>query len=285
MEQALWAFGYFALLLSGWWLPAVIYFGAGLFFIATVRRAPYGAVAWLISFLALFGYTAYEGIYLKARLEQRAQTYRDFVKFAEVPNDVTAIMLSRSQESDALTGYAQSCSVVCVKLLLDGRFKQVIIAFKDGLLFAHDDNLRRQALANYREPKSYNVFTVVNEPGCENYNNADMYQELEAWRVFGRCVHMRSVNRVEGRYLEITTNEDTPERPPWPVRFTTHVRLADSGTFTNIARAEYASVNLAYWFPVPGISRTVPKAVFLRISGPTCCGSSITMGRSRTRFR
>ena len=252
---------YFFLLLFGWWLPALIYYAVGACCLLMVRRRRTPAMIWLISFLAMFAYSAYEGLYLKWRLERRAETYAQYLKYADLPADITTIVLTRSQEDDSLTGHAQSCSVVCAKLLLDGRFKTVIVAVKDRMLFNYGRR-NLQALERSIPPQSYDLYTVVDEPGCRNYDNPDFYEVYEAWRLLGRCVHKQTEKRLDGRYLEVTTNEDMPDQPPWRLRFSTHLRTVDAGAlktlphvdaYKDIARVEHASVNLAYWLPVPGI--------------------------------
>jgi hypothetical protein len=244
---------YFPLLFVGWWLPALVYYVLGLYWLTTARRKPQRAAIWAATFLLMFAYTAYDGIYLKWRLAQRAQVYRNFVTFAALPADVTTIMVSRSQETDTLTDYAQGCSVVCVKLLFGGRFKTVVVARKNGLIFVDNKAVRERAIAQGTGTQSYDVYTVIDEPGCENYKSPTLYEVVEAWRLIGRCLHKHTVATFTGRYLEVTTNEDTPGRPPWKLRFTTHARLIDGGKATDLARAEYASVNLAFWLPVPGL--------------------------------
>jgi hypothetical protein len=253
---------YFFLLLFGWWLPAAIYFGLGIYCFLTFRRRRTPAIFWLISFVALFAYSAYEGFLLKWRLDHRAVTYAQYIKYADLPADIDTIVLTRSQEDDTLTGHAQSCSVVCAKLLLDSRFKTVIVAVKDRMLFNYSPR-NLQAVERSIPPQSYDVYTVVNEPGCQNYDNPDFYQIYQAWRLFGRCIHKRTEKLLNGRrYLEVTTNEDMPGQPPWRLRFSTHLRVVDAAALKNlasadatkdIARVEYDSVNLAYWFPVPGL--------------------------------
>jgi hypothetical protein len=238
----------FFLLLIGWWLPALVYYAGGIFLLSTWRRRPWLAVLWLASFLALFGYSAYEGVFLKGQLERRAESYRQHVKYTDLPDDITTIVLTRSQEDDLLTGRPQSCSFVCANLLLSGRFKTVIIAVKDHRLFSDNRPLKRSF-----PPESYDVFTIVDEPGCQSHNIPSLFEVFEAWRLLGRCLHKKTVKQIEGRHLEVTTNEDVPDQPPWRLRFTTHVRIVDAGRFTDIARVEHANVRLAYWFPVPGV--------------------------------
>jgi hypothetical protein len=242
---------YLFCLFFGWWLPAAIYYIAGIWFLLTWNYKRQRAIVWLFSFVALFGYSAYEGVFLKYILDHRAETYRQPVRYADLPDDVATIVLTRSQEDDTLTGHAQSCSVVCAKLLLDGRFKRVVIAVKDRMQFNYH-KLNLQAIEPSYPPQSFDVFTMVNEPGCENYKYPDFREVFEAWRLFGRCVHKQTVAHLDGAYLEVTTNEDMPDQPKWRLRFSTHVRVAGSGAVKDIARVEYASVDLISWFPVPG---------------------------------
>ena len=118
-----------------WWAPAAIYYLAGLYWLLTAPRQPHLAIIWTLSFIAMFSYTLYESVYLKSQVEERAQTFRELVAFAPPPADVTTLVVYRDGSYSNLTGNGQECATVCVKTLLDGRFKEFIIGFKEPALF------------------------------------------------------------------------------------------------------------------------------------------------------
>ena len=238
-----------------WWVGGCRrshHYGIGLWWLATARRKPRRAIVWGISFAALAAYTVYDGVIVKAQVDKRANAFRDLVVYSEPPAEVKAIMVSRLPGFPLLTGNGQDCSVICVKVLIGGRFKTYVIAVKDGMMFAYNDKQREEAIRNYRGPQLYRAYTVVEQPGCKTVKDTDQREVLIAWEIFGRCVEMKSAKKLTGRYFEVTNNNEIPGAPPWPV-VATHIRLVEYNKSRDIAHVESGRPKLAFWFPVPGI--------------------------------
>lgn len=236
-------FGLFLLFVFG---PGLVFYGLGLYCLTKARRKPALLISWSVIFTGMFVYTAYQGIYLKSELRQRENTYRHIARFSAPPSDVDTIMVSGNSNRAELTGNGQECAAVCLKVLLGGHFKRYVIA-------VHGITLFHSGPANNRSLRGYRIYTVVDEPGCRNYKNPTMREYLQPWEFFGRCVHEKIAHEFKGRYFEITTDDAAPDNPPWPVH-ATHIRLIDNDRRpVNIARAEWASIDLAIWFPIPGI--------------------------------
>lgn len=250
--QVFYTVGIFFLFFVGWWLPALIYYGVGLWWLVAARRKPWRAIAWVFSFVALASYAIYEGVYVRWQMNKRAEANRDLVLVNAPPENIKAILVSREPAFPIVTGNGQNCAVYCLKLLLGKHFKTYIIAVKDGMLFSYDEEHRRQALRRAAPIESYRGYTVVDEPGCENAKDAEPREVLDAWRLFGRCVKLYSAKNLRGRFFEVTQDNDIPDAPPWPVK-ATHIRAIDLETTRDIAHVESARVFLAFWFPVPGV--------------------------------
>jgi hypothetical protein len=234
-------------------LPAAIYYLVGLWWLATARRKPLRAIVWAVSFVSMFAYTFQEYAQLKSQVENRGQAFRESVALASAPADVSALLIYREGPYSQLTGNGQECAVVCVKTLLDGRFKEFIIGFKDPMLFRHsaDDQSKNEPQPD-RDPHYYKVYTLVEQAGCKTETDIGMVGIAKQLQAAGRCFREIRRNHLEGRYFELTTDNDTPDAPPWKIT-ANHVRLWDNGKSQDIARIEHAEVDVAYWFPLPGL--------------------------------
>jgi len=235
------------------WVPAAAYYLVGLWWLSTVRRKPFREIVWAVSFAAMFAYTLYEGMYLKLRVEKRAQTFRELVTLAPPPADVSTLVVYREGPFGSLVGNGQECAPVCVKTLLDGRFKEFVIGFKDPALFLYPKNGEsKSARLHYGDPLYYRIYKLLEQTGCKTETEIGMVGIARPLQATGRCFYEVHHNHLEGRYFELTTNDETPYAPPWKIT-ASHLRLWDDGKSRDIARVEHAEIDLAYWFPLPGL--------------------------------
>lgn len=236
-----------------WWVPAAIYYLVGMWWLLTARRKPLRAIVWAISFTAMFAYTLYEGVYLKSQVEKRGQIFRELVVFAPPPPDVSVLVVSREEPYGSLTGNGQECAMVCVRTLVDGRFKEFIIGFKDPAIFSYPTNRQsKSARRHYGYPLYYRIYTLLEQAGCRTETDIGMVGIARTLQASGRCFLEARRNHLEGRYFELTTDDDTPNAPPWRIG-ASHLRLWDNGKSQDIARIERAELDLTHWFPMPGL--------------------------------
>jgi hypothetical protein len=242
--------GFLAVLLLGWWLPALVFYVGGAVLLVRRKRWPAAAIAWSAAFLASLCYTLYDGVYLKGRFEHHSATFADVVSYAPPPAEPRTILISRDTPN-TLTGNGQECSFVCASLLFGGRFDRVVIAFKNPFLFDYDTARRDQARRQYRGPDHYKVYTLLQQAGCKSFSGADIAGSLQAWALFGRCIVETREPVLQGPRFEYLLDEDAPGNPPWPVAVR-HIRLVDQNGTRDIARAESAATIFTLPFPIPG---------------------------------
>jgi hypothetical protein len=231
------------MLLFGWWGPAVAFYGFGLVALGRIRHQPHVAYVWLALFLATFAVTAFDGLYRHAQFEKRAVAFNDINTYFAAPDDVRTIVIPR-EDSGTLTDSRRDCTAVCMKLLLGKRFDRVIIADKVDI---RGDRVTRDNQSPY-----FRAYARVDRPGCRTLQTRNFFRELRLWELSGRCIEENPIRTVEGPRIELLLDHDAPDHPGWPAAVR-HLRVVDSHGTRDIARAERASVDFFFWFPVPGI--------------------------------
>jgi hypothetical protein len=234
--------GFIAVILLGWWLPGVLFYGLGLYLLTGARRRPGLAIGWTAVFLSMLAFTLYGGGYVKWRVDQRAKEFGKVVTYADVASDVRAIVLWGHFSDPTLID--KHCGTVCFRLLLSGRFDSFVIRVTEprlvGTVMTSKTYFRTYSLVDRRECK------LPAETAWEILHAAQL------WAVIGKCLTEIDTPTISGRRFEILVNQDAPDHPPWPAQITL-IRLVDGDSRRDIARAEHASVDLPFWFPVPGL--------------------------------
>lgn len=235
-------FLYLTLLLLGWWVPALVFYAAGLFCLLSSTRRPKTAIAWGAAFACCLAYTAFDGVWRKFQFDQRAQKYQGLVSLETPPPELRTIMIA---------GAGHECRQDCVLLLLGGKFDRVVFGYRDldPALFNYDS--ARIEAARHRGPNRFAAYRLAAGDGCKRSWDTKIHHELRGRDVTGRCLVETDAYKLEGPRIEYFRGEYTPQNPPWPVS-AQHIRAVEANATRDLARVEFADVEFAYPFSLPG---------------------------------